>query len=112
MIDGGLALADRRAWAEKQFATADVGDKRRTKRLVKVATQMAGNSSGSIPQQTGTSADMKAAYRLFDNERVTHATICAPHFAHTREAAGRLPVVFLLQDTMEANFTGHVHCEG
>ncbi|MFH1109142.1 MAG: IS4 family transposase, partial [Planctomycetota bacterium] len=77
-----------------------------------VATQMAGNSSGSIPQQTGAVADMKAAYRLFSAEDVTHQAVCAPHFAQTREQAGQSPRVFLLQDTAELNYTLHVHCAG
>lgn len=111
-MDGGLALADRRRWAQEQFSTADLGDKRRTRRLVTLATQMAGNSSGSIPQQTGAVADMKAAYRLFSAEEVTHEAICRPHFDQTRERAGRLPMAFLLQDTAELNYTLHVECEG
>jgi hypothetical protein len=73
---------------------------------------MAGNSSGSIPQQTGSAAAMKAAYRLFDAESVTHAAICAPHFAQTRRLASERPLVFLIQDTCELNFTSHVYCEG
>ena len=36
--------------------------------LVKLAEQMAHNSSGSIPQQAVTAAAMKAAYRLFAGE--------------------------------------------
>jgi len=111
-MDGGLALADRQRWAEKQFGTADLGDKRRTRRLVRLATQMAANSSGSIPQQTGTVADMKAAYRLFSADDVTHEAICRPHFDQTRERAGRLPMVFFVQDTAELNYTLHDHCEG
>jgi hypothetical protein len=73
---------------------------------------MAGNSSGSIPQQTGTSADMKAAYRLFSSDDVTHEAICRPHFEQTREAAGDLARMFLVQDTTILNFTSHLHCEG
>ena len=111
-MGGELALADRQRWAEGQFGTADLGDRRRTRRLVRLATQMAGNSSGTIPQQTGTVADMKAAYRLFSAEDVTHDAVCEPHFAQTREAAGRLAMVFLLQDTAELNFTAHRCCEG
>jgi hypothetical protein len=85
VMDGTCALADRWRWAEDQFGSADLGDRRRTQRLVKVAAQMAGNSSGTIPQQTGTVADMKAAYRLFSERDVTHEAICRPHFQQTRE---------------------------
>jgi hypothetical protein len=111
-MDGGLLLADRAKWAQEQLGSAALGDVRRTRRLVTLATQMAGNSSGTIPQQTGAVAEMKAAYRLFSADDVTHEAICQPHFARTRERAEQLPLAFLIQDTMELNFTLHVHCEG
>lgn len=111
-MDGILKLADRSRWAQEQFGSADLGDIRRTQRLVRLAEQMAGNSSGTIPQQTGSLADMKAAYRLFSQEEVTHAAVCGPHMAQTREQAGRLPMAFLLQDTAVLNFTSHAQCEG
>jgi hypothetical protein len=111
-MDGVLALAERDAWAASQFATAELGDRRRSQRLVQLATQMAGNPSGSIPQQTASAAAMKAAYRLFDADDVTHAAVCAPHLAQTRQLAGARALVFLIQDTCELNFTSHAHCAG
>lgn len=111
-MDGNLGLADRLRWAEDQFGSADLGDTRRTQRLVRLAWQMAGNSSGTIPQQTGTVADLKAAYRLFSADDVTHQSICGPHFEQTRQRAGRLSTVFLVQDTTELNFTLHRQCQG
>jgi hypothetical protein len=111
-MEDTLALADREQWAQSQFAAADLGDCRRTRRLVKLAAMMAGNTSGSIPQQTGGGADMKAAYRLFDAEGVTHAVVCQPHFDQTHVAAGQVPMVFLLQDTTVLNFTTHRVCQG
>jgi hypothetical protein len=111
-MDGALALADRLRWAESQFGSASLGDLRRTRRLVKLAAQMAGDSSGSIPQQTGATADLKAAYRLFSEEDVTHESICRQHFEQTRERAGQAPIAFLVQDTAILDFTSHYHCEG
>lgn len=111
-MDGVVTLAQRKVWAREQFGAARLGDARRTSRLVKLAEQMAGHSSGSIPQQTGRAADMKAAYRLFASPQVTHAAVVAPHLAQTRARASGLPQVFLVQDTAELNFSTHVHCEG
>jgi hypothetical protein len=111
-MDGIQMLARRQIWAEQQFGTAALGDVRRTRRLVKLAAQMAGNSSGSIPQQTGSWADMKAAYRLFASEDVTHAAVLAPHFEQTRQAACRMSQVFMVQDSAQLNFTSHPQCEG
>lgn len=111
-MDGTQILTDREEWAVSQFAAADLGDARRTRRLVKLAAAMAGNSSGSIPQQTGGGADMKAAYRLFAANDVTHEAICSPHFEQTRRAASQIPMVFLIQDTMVLNYTSHRACKG
>lgn len=111
-MDGVGTLAQRKAWAEQQFGTTVLGDARRTRRLVTRAAQMAGNSDGSIPQQTGCAADMKAAYRLFTDEHVTHAAILAPHLAQTRRAIGERSQAFLVQDTTQLNFTRHTHCQG
>ena len=111
-MDGALCLADREQWAFSEFGAADLGDRRRTRRLVKLATLMAGNSSGSIPQQTQTWAETKAAYRLFDADGVTHTAVCQTHFDQTRLAAGQVPMVFLVQDTMVLNFTSHTACTG
>jgi len=112
LAEGSLALANRKQWARSQFACARLGNTSRTRRLVKLAEQMADNTSGSIPQQTGSTADMKAAYRLFDADEVTHAAVCQPHFEQTRQAAGRRPMVFLVQDTMTLNYTTHLACRG
>jgi hypothetical protein len=111
-MEGKVQIADGYGWAEEQFGEADLGDVRRTRRLVKLGAQMAGNSSGTIPQQTGRLADMKAAYRLFAQEAVTHEAICMPHWQRTREETSALPVVFLIQDTTELDFTYHSKTRG
>ena len=111
-MDGQVGIANRAHWARGEFEAACLGDVRRTRRLVKVAEQMAGNSSGSIPQQTERLSDMKAAYRLFAQEAVTHEAVCRPHWQRTREQAGALPMVFLAQDTTELDFTHHERTRG
>jgi len=111
-MEGVVTLAQRDRWARQEFGAAELGDARRTRRLVRLAAQMAANSSGSIPQQAGNAADMKAAYRLFAAEEVTHAAIVQPHLEQTRARANDLTRVFLVQDTAELSFTNHLHCEG
>jgi hypothetical protein len=93
---------DTQAWAEQQFSDCSLKDKRRTKRLVKMAQQIADNPSASFPDQTETWGDLKAAYRLFDNEHVTFKAIAEPHWKRTRrQPAGRY---LLLDDTTELDF--------
>ncbi len=64
-------VSDAETWAMTQFATTDLHDKRRTKRLVHLATQIAADPSGSFPQQTESWNDLRAAYHFFDCEDVT-----------------------------------------
>ena len=105
-MDHPVQIPDREAWAQEQFGEAKLKDVRRTRRLVRVGAQMAANSSGSIPQQVGPVAGMKAAYRLFAEEDVTHERVCSPHFRRTREQAETRPRVFSVQDTMVLDYTG------
>ncbi len=52
-------------WAQQQFQTCEFGDKRRTKRMVKLATQVATKPDAATPKQTENWADCtEAAYRL------------------------------------------------
>lgn len=111
-MDGKVQIVECDGWAREQFGEAELGDVRRTRRLVKLGAQMAINSSGTIPQQTQRLADMKAAYRLFAQEAVTHEAVCAPHWQQTREQAGGLPMVFMIQDTTELDFTYHTKTRG
>ena len=93
------------AWAEQQFGSCHLGDKRRTKRLVKVATQVAARPDASTPRQTERWADCKAAYRLFDNEQVTFDAVIAPHCAQARAVGPGTWLV--INDTTELHFGYH-----
>lgn len=92
-------------WARQHFGEAQLGDRRRTRRLLRFAAQAAEHPSGSIPQQTQSWADAKAAYRLFDADGVTFTAVASPHWANTRDREpGRYLVV---GDTTEIDFSGH-----
>jgi hypothetical protein len=93
-------------WAEQHFGDAQLGDRRRRRRLVTYAAQAAEHPSGSIPQQAGGDwADTKAAYRLFANDRVTFPAVCTPHWQATRQTDPGC--YLLLGDTTEVDFGGH-----
>jgi transposase-like protein/transposase Tn5 family protein len=86
-------------WATQQFADARLGDSRRADRLITLAAQIAENPTGSIPQQTGTWADAKAAYDFLDNPHVSFTAIASPHWLQTRQCQpGRY---LILGDTTE-----------
>ena len=53
----------------------------------------------SINAACGGWAETTAAYRFFDNEKVTPEKLLAPHVAATIERMQGQPVVLLVQDT-------------
>jgi hypothetical protein len=89
-------------WAEQQFGTCELGDRRRTKRMVKLAIQAAAKPDASTPQQTERWADCKAAYRLFDQADVTFEAVTAPHNALARAVEPGIWLV--INDTTEVHF--------
>lgn len=91
------------AWAEQQFGGCDLKDRRRTKRLVRFATQIAQKPDASTPRQTEVWGELKAAYRLFDRPEATFEAISAPHQALARAQMSE-GVWLILNDTTELNF--------
>jgi len=109
-IPGDEKLLDPCQWASVHFAAAELGDTRRSERLVIFASAAAADPAASIPQMCQEWADTKAAYRLFDNEHVTYTGVVAPHFDHTKECGAG--TYLLLGDTTEINFGGHKSIAG
>jgi len=72
----------RAGFGERNFGQADLGDARRTRRLVDLADQMVSRPGGSLPEKLNAPRFLKAAYRFFDCEAVTHAAILQPHRQH------------------------------
>jgi hypothetical protein len=57
-------------WAEEEFAGAELGDRRRTERLVEVAAGAAAHPAGHITEVFDEGAARTGAYRLLENEQV------------------------------------------
>lgn len=96
-----------RTWAEANFAAAELGDKRRTRRLVDTAAHLAQQPEGSLPEHFSWNP-LRAVYRLCNRPEVTHAGITATHFTRTRTRIEQADTpVLILHDTTELNFTAH-----
>jgi len=89
-------------WAEQQFGSCQLGDRRRTRRAVTFAAQVAADPSASTPEQTEKWSDCKAAYNLLDREEVTFAALAEPHWQMTR--ANLRGHVLLINDTTDVCF--------
>lgn len=99
-----MVLMATKEWAEMTFGECELGDRRRTKRLVKLAEQVAARPDGSTPQQTESWGDCKAAYRLFDQDDVTFDEIIRPHCEQTRASCRPGDLKLLINDTTEVDY--------
>jgi hypothetical protein len=103
-----IALAPAAQWAQHEFGSAPLGDLRRTKRLVSVATNLATNPGGTLPQAFPQWADLKGAYRLLDQPRVTPAHILAPHLENTLALCREPGEYLIIEDTTLLDYSGSV----
>jgi hypothetical protein len=99
-------------WAQEEFAFADLGEPRLNKRLVKVATNLGANPGGTLPQAFADWAELKAAYRFFDNPRVDYQKVLQPHLERTRLACREPGEYLLIEDTTELDFSPHRKTRG
>lgn len=104
-------LPDTRAWAEQTFANADLGDPRRTRRLVQSAAQIAAHPEKAFTQVFHWN-DLRGFYRLCDQPAATTAAVQTPHWQQTRQAMSQQPLVLILHDTTELDYSSHPHLAG
>jgi hypothetical protein len=94
-------------FGEAHFGGAELGDRRRTQRLVKVAGRIAAHPGRSLPHSMQSPAELVALYRLMNRKEVTHASVLKTHHQRTREAIrGHRGVVLIGHDGTELDLTG------
>src|SRR6267154_4790379 len=86
-------------WAQLEFGLASLGDRRRTQRLVTIATHLALSPGGTLPQAFPHWAELKAAYRFFGQRGVTFEQVIAPHLARIRQFCRQPGEYLLIEDT-------------
>jgi len=92
-------------WAKEEMEEAVWEDERLNERLTRLLSDFGERPQMSIPAACGGHSETVAAYRFFDNERVTPEKILQPHFERTRQRMAQHPVVLLVQDTTELDVT-------
>jgi hypothetical protein len=98
--------AETDAWIENEVVGCEFPDFRHGKRLRQLLEQLSSRVGGVTPWACQDSANTKAAYRFFGNDRISEANILAGHFASTRErfVAGSSSPVLVLHDTTEFSY--------
>ena len=100
-----MKLVESEQWVVENFGGCELGDQRRTKRLVKIAKNMLAAPEQSLPAQNQEWSDTKAAYRFFANENVTFERVAQSHWQQTRQTKpGRY---LLICDTTDINHYWH-----
>jgi hypothetical protein len=107
-----MHTGEKDGWAREEFESVDLGDKRRTARLIKLCGRLAEMPESSINQACGSWAETKAAYRFFHNDNVEVQNILAAHRAKTAERAGQHRTVLAIQDTSYLVYTSHRQTTG
>ncbi len=96
----------------RELAGADLGDPRRSRRLVQVAGSMAGAPERSLSAACGGWNQSVAACRLLAAPQVRPEKILAPHRQALQERAEAQSTIAVIQDTTELDFTAMRHMEG
>lgn len=65
-----MLVKDPQQWANHLFSHANLGDTRRTKRLVTLSHDMACKTGSSIVKASGSSASIEGAYRFLRNDKI------------------------------------------
>ena len=111
--ESGLDEAD---WAENEFGSAPIGDKRLSRRLVEVARVQGQNPGSSwLNACRGDRAAAKGYYRMIetpDEDKITMDKIIQPHRERTiRRVKGQQFVLFV-SDGTDLDFSNLEQCEG
>jgi hypothetical protein len=94
-------------WVAQELKSADLGDRRRERRLVKMVGDLAAQPDATVPQACGDWAATQATYDFWANPRVKAADILKAHQNSTLERVQQHQVVLAVQDTTELNFSHH-----
>jgi hypothetical protein len=94
-------------WAESEFGSIDLGDKRLSERLINIANHFMSSSESPINQACGSWADTKGAYRFFQNKNVDYQQVIQHHARQTVKRSKNEDVVLAIQDTTYFNYSAH-----
>lgn len=92
-------------WVVDEMKNVELNDKRLNDRLMEILSQLGGHPTASIPAACGGYAETAAAYRFFDNDKVSFENILRSHIEATYRRMAEHSIVILAQDTTEVDVT-------
>lgn len=99
-------------WCIEEFASVDLKDARLSSRCQALAIAFNAQPNVPINQACEDWADTKAAYRFFDNDKITHDRVLSPHQQQTVVRMSKYSLTLAVQDTSFLNYTHHPKTEG
>ncbi len=95
-----------------EFANADLGDLRLTKRLMRIADAAALKPDESLPARAGSIAQLEGTYRFLENPRVSGEAVLDAHTACTVDRVKSKGTALIVHDTTDFVFKGAEMREG
>lgn len=103
-------------WAEVCFGNAELGDERRTERLVRMAHSAAAKPAGRVTQVFRTAAERQAAYDFLEHDSVSRHSVAESLFCSTASESRKHERVLIavdgtsiqLVDDADAKGFGHI----
>lgn len=94
------------SFGEAMFGQVQLGDQRRTRRLVQLADQLCKHPGGTLPEKLKSPKDLKALYRLCERDEVTHAALLqSVRQAVLAELDNHDDIVLILHDATELDYS-------
>jgi Transposase DNA-binding/Transposase DDE domain len=101
-----MSIAVPPSFGQIHFAGLDLGDARVNRRIVDLADLLVAAEAESWPDKFADPADYRAFQRLVNRPQATHASVRDTHTRRTRDRMAAAPVVLVLHDTTELDYTG------
>src|SRR5579859_3315539 len=105
-------MTSARDWAQEEFGGADLGDGRRTRRLVALAAEAAASPAGTVTGVCQSGASREGAFRLLENPAVHPSAVREPVFDATGRRCMTHGRVFVAVDGSVLSVTDEVKSKG
>lgn len=99
-------------WAAEELKTANLGDKRRNRRLIKIVEDLSAMPQASVTQAASDQAAVQGTYEFWGNVRVKADEILAAHRDSTLSRVEGQELVLAVQDTTELDFSSQPKTQG
>ncbi|QDP72081.1 IS4 family transposase [Legionella israelensis] len=107
-----MFMTDESLWAEEQFQFCNLGDKRRTDRLIELAKSLCKNIGKSLSYSCeGDRAELEGGYRLIRNKKIQASSIAEGLFKSTKLKSKDREVLLAIEDSTSISYKHSVREE-